>query len=106
MALCITFISGRLYNVKFCCCFFLSREFVYVKSNAPISSRFVSDCIVFANRVLIMLLRSLEGVYLEDSLYEGGMNFGQNGSYFQSRSETRLNLSKPSGKGLNSFLSL
>ena len=40
--------------------------------------------IVFANLVLILLLRCLVGCAREDSLYEGGTMFGQMGSYLQS----------------------
>ena len=64
--LCIAIKSGRLYN-------FLCRDFIYVKSNAPTTSHFLSDCIVIANQVLVLLLRSLVGEYPGDSLYGGGM---------------------------------
>ena len=73
--LCIAIRSGRLYN-------FLCRDFVYVKSNAPITSHFLSDCIVIANQALVLLLRSLVGQCPGDSLYGGGMIFGKTGSYF------------------------
>ena len=42
-------------------------------------------------------------LYPGESLYESSAIFGYTGSYFQSRSETRFRLSKPSGKGFNSL---